>query len=92
VWSATLEILPRGKGRVRFDYRVPGVVRAANGRKHYRLVVQHQPKVHPEDLTVRLELPRIARSVRGRGWSRAGNVLVWSRKVKEDTVLEVSWR
>ena len=92
VWSATLEI-PAGKqGALAFRYRVPGVVRTVGGRTFYRLVLQRQPKVRPEMLTVRFGLPAGARGVRGPGWRRRASTLIWQRALKEDTALEVSWR
>ena len=92
VWSATLEIAPQTMGRVRLHYTVPGAVEQRRGRRVYRLVVQHQPKVRPENLTVRLALPEGADAVRARGWDRKANRLIWRRALKEDVVLEVSWR
>lgn len=93
VWSATLDIPPQKNGRVRFDYRVPGVVHTVEGRKVYRLVVQHQPKVSPEELTVNLTPPEGAEVVRAQGWRRKSDGrLVWTGAIEEDIVLEVSWR
>lgn len=92
VWSTTLEIPPEEEGAVRFDYSVPDVVRTANGRNHYRLVVQHQPKVRPETMRVELELPDGASSVDAPGWTVDGNRLTWERPLAKDKVLEVSWR
>ena len=57
VWSGTLAIPPDEDGSLTFDYRVPGVVRTVDGSRVYHLVVQHQPKVQPETLVVRLKLP-----------------------------------
>jgi hypothetical protein len=74
------------------DYRVPGVVRSAEGRKVYRLIVQHQPKVRPEELSITLTLPEGARRVHAPGWKRKGNVLEWTKPLKNDLDLEVSWQ
>jgi hypothetical protein len=100
VWSATLGdpgILPPGippqkKATFRVVYRVPDIVRTVNGRKIYRLVVQHQPKVRPELLAIDLALPPDARDVVAKGWKRDGDLLLWERLLKKDVVLEVSWR
>jgi Protein of unknown function (DUF4012) len=92
VWSTTLEIPPQEEGAVRFEYRVPDVVRTADGRKVYRLVVQRQPKVRSETLRVELTLPEGATGVDAPGWSRDAGALLWERPLNKDEVLEVSWR
>lgn len=92
VWSATLEIPPGDDGAFRVRYRVPGIVRTTGGRRTYRLLVQHQTKVRPEMLEVRVTLPDGAARVRAPGWSRDGDALVWSRPLTRDVSLEVSWR
>ncbi|HEV2756373.1 MAG TPA: DUF4012 domain-containing protein [Actinomycetota bacterium] len=92
VWSATFEIPPDQEAAMRLDYRVPGVVRSVEGRKVYRLIVQHQPKVRPEQLSVTLTLPEGARRIDAPGWKRKGNVLTWTKPLKTDLDLEVSWQ
>jgi Protein of unknown function (DUF4012) len=92
VWSATLEIPPGEDGFVRYDYRVPGVVHDRGGRSHYRLVLQHQPKVRPETLELTLELPRDATDIDAPGWKRDGRVLTRVKPLEEDMELRVSWR
>jgi hypothetical protein len=92
VWTATLEVPPEKTGAFRLGYRVPGAVRTEQGRKVYRLTVQHQPRVWPERLTITLSLPAGARDVRAPGWKREGSKLVWDRSLTEDVVLEVSWQ
>jgi hypothetical protein len=92
VWSTTLDILPEETGTVRFEYRVPGVVRTEGDRQIYRLVVQHQPKVRPETMTINLTPPSGATEIDAPGWARKGEGLVWTGPLKEDMELEVSWR
>jgi hypothetical protein len=92
VWSATLVIAPQEEGAFRVDYRVPDVVKARDDRSIYRLVVQHQPRVNTEQLSIRLALPEGARAVTARGWKRDGDVLVWEKPLNVDIELEVSWR
>lgn len=92
VWSGTLSLPPLEEGALRFDYRVPGVVRTVGGRSTYRLQVQHQPKIQPERLIIRMDLPEGASEIDAPGWKRDGDKLVWDRPLKEDIVLEVSWR
>ena len=92
VWSATLLIAPQEEGAFRVDYRVPDVVQTRHDRSRYRLVVQHQPRVNTEQLSVRLALPEGARAVTAPGWKRDGDVLVWEKPLKIDVELEVSWR
>jgi hypothetical protein len=91
VWSAAFEIGPGKSTSFRYDYRVPGVVRTVDGRRVYRLVVQHQPKVNPERLVVHIRLPEGASAVTARGFRRDGDMLVLDRIVKVDFELEVSW-
>ena len=92
VWSTTFSIPPGEEASMRLDYRIPGVVRSREGRRVYRLIVQRQPKVRPEQLGITLTLPDGARSVRAPGWKRKGGVLVWDKPVKQDLELEVSWQ
>jgi hypothetical protein len=92
VWSATLEIPPEKEGAVTFDYVVPDVVRTESGRRVYRLVVQHQPKVRDEMLDITLVLPDGAENVVAPGWEREEDELIWSRPLARDMELEVSWR
>jgi Protein of unknown function (DUF4012) len=92
VWSATLEIPAGERGAVRFDYRQPGAIVRRGPRSVYRLELQHQPKVRPEVVTVRLLLPPGATDVAAPGWRRAGPRLTWSKALTRDEQLEVSWR
>lgn len=92
VWSVALEIPPGETQAITYDYRVPGVVRTVDGRRVYRLVVQHQPKVNPERLVIRIRVPEGATELKARGFRRKGDVLVLDRVVKIDFELEVSWQ
>ena len=92
VWSVALEIPPGETQSFTYDYRVPEVVRTVDGRRVYRLVVQHQPKVNPERLVIRIRVPEGATEVKARGFRRKGDVLVLDRIVKVDFELEVSWQ
>ncbi|MGH2755004.1 MAG: DUF4012 domain-containing protein [Actinomycetota bacterium] len=92
VWSGTLVVPPDEEGSMTVDYRVPGVLRTVDDRRVYHLVVQHQPKVRPETLHVRLRLPEGAAAVKARGWKQIGDLLVWEKPLTEDLDLEVSWR
>ena len=92
VWSSTFSIPPGEEASMRLEYRVPGVVRTREGRRVYRLIVQRQPKVRPEQLAITLTLPDGARKVRAPGWKRRGDVLRWDKPLKQDLELEVSWQ
>jgi hypothetical protein len=92
VWPVALEIPFGDTQSVSYSYTVPGVVRSDGGRRVYRLVVQHQPKVRPERLVVRLHLPEGATDVRAPGWDRRGDTLVLERIQLRDLDLEVSWQ
>ncbi|HEX2195437.1 MAG TPA: DUF4012 domain-containing protein, partial [Actinomycetota bacterium] len=92
VWSSTFSIPPGEEASMRLDYRVPGVVQTRDGRRVYRLIVQRQPKVRPEQLAITLTLPDGARKVRAPGWKRKGGVLTWDEPLKQDLELEVSWQ
>ncbi|MDQ4094923.1 MAG: hypothetical protein M3174_01775, partial [Actinomycetota bacterium] len=91
VWSATLEIPPGEEASVGFDYRVPDVVREQDGRSSYTLTVQHQPRVRPETLEIRLSLPDDADAIVAPGWEREDDMLVWSKPLRSDMVLKVTW-
>ncbi|MDQ3954827.1 MAG: DUF4012 domain-containing protein, partial [Actinomycetota bacterium] len=92
VWTATVAIPPQEEGVMRFDYRVEDVVQAEEDLSVYRLVLQHQPRVRPEIMEIRLRLPEGASEVVARGFTREGDDLVWSRPLQEDLELEVSWQ
>ena len=92
VWSATLGIPPQKQGLLRFDSVVPGVVRTEKGRNVYRLVVQHQARVRPDALDVRLSLPEDATDIIAPAFERDGDELVLTKELEEDVEMEVSWR
>lgn len=92
VWTATVNIPPGEIGRFRLGYVVPDAVVEERGRRVYRLTVQRQPRVRVEQLMVRLTLPQGAADVKAKGWKRDGDQLVWDHPLKEDIVLEASWR
>lgn len=92
VWAAAFLIPVNESASVTYDYRVPGVVQTEGARRVYRLVVQHQPKVHPELMVIRFHLPEGASDVRAPGWKRRGDTLVWERSIRTDLELEVSWQ
>lgn len=92
VWTATLEIPAGEEAAVRYEYRVPAVVRARDDRSVYRLIVQSQPKVHPEELTITIALPEGASDVRAPGWQRDGDDLVWDKLLRRDMEFEISWK
>jgi hypothetical protein len=91
VWTATLQIPPGEDAAFSVDYRVPEVTRTKGNRTFYRVVVQHQPKVHPETFTISIEPPDGATRIKAPGFTRAGNTLVWERPLQRDAVLQVSW-
>ena len=92
VWSAVLEIGPQDVGAFKLSYRVPDVVSSENGRKVYRLIVQRQPKIHPQVVTIELRLPDGVTDVKASGWDREGSMLVRKVRLVADESLEVSWR
>ena len=92
VWAIAFLLPINETASVTYDYTVPGVIRTEGDRRVYRLVVQHQPKVHPHTLNVTLQLPEGARDVRAPGWRRDGDTLVLERLQTRDLELEVSWK
>ena len=92
VWPVAFELPLGDTAGVSYTYEVPGVVRSTEGRRVYRLVVQHQPKVNPERMIVRIHLPAGADGVEAPGFKREGDVLVLERTVRRDMELEVSWQ
>jgi hypothetical protein len=92
-WPVTMEADPGETVEANFEYRVPGIVRTKNGRSVYRLVVQHQPKVRPEWMDIRLQLPNGASDVKLEGWKKDGSGgIFWAGQLNEDMTLEVSWQ
>ncbi|MFN2594012.1 MAG: DUF4012 domain-containing protein [Actinomycetota bacterium] len=93
VWSGTLEIAPDKDGSIGYDYRVPSVVRTIGNRSVYRVVLQHQAKLHPETMDVTLALPTGATQISAPGWKKiSASELEWTHLLNKDTTLEVSWR
>ena len=92
VWSATLQIPPLQSAAFELRYKSPDVVRTVDGRRVYRLVLQHQPKVRADEVRLQITLPDGAADVRARGFKREGDVLVWDHPLNRDIELEVSWR
>jgi hypothetical protein len=91
VWTATLQVPPGKSASFRVGYKTPGALRTNGDRSIYRLLLQHQPKVHAETTQVRIELPEDATKVAAPGFKRSGDSLVWVRSLQRDTVLQVSW-
>jgi hypothetical protein len=93
VWSATMQIPAQKEGSLAFTYRVPAAVRRRGDRSVYRLVLQHQPTVRAQDMTVRLQLPAGATGVKAPGFiQKSAGVWVWHHQLDRDTVLAVSWK
>ncbi len=92
VWSTVLQIPPQETGAVDLEYITPNVVRKADGRMQYRLVIQQQPKIYPETLRLSLRLPDGARRIEAKGFQKRDGRLVLEKKLKEDLILEVSWQ
>jgi hypothetical protein len=91
VWSGTLDIPPGREAAMTMTYSVPEAVQTKGGRSTYKLVLQHQPGVHPPHMTVTIHLPRGARKVSAPGFERRADTLVWDRPMNKDLVLRVSW-
>jgi Protein of unknown function (DUF4012) len=92
VWSGTLQIPPRESGSFEVGYRSPGAVFKQKGRSVYRLVVQRQPKINPQQVLIQLNLPSGASNIKARGFKKEGRTLTLERELRMDTILEVSWR
>jgi hypothetical protein len=92
VWSVALEIPVGDTQTLTYGYRVQNVVRTVGARRVYRLVIQHQPKVNPERLVIRIRVPEGAEGVTAKGFLRRGDVLVLDRIVNKDFEVEVSWK
>lgn len=101
VWSAVLGdpsnsppgMSPATTASFKLRYRVPGVIDTSGPRSVYRLVLQHQPKAHPETVEIHLRLPGSATDVEAKGWTRSDEAtLVFEGALNDDMTLEVSWR
>jgi hypothetical protein len=87
-----MQIPAQQQGVFHVTYKVPGVVQKRGARSVYRLVLQHQPKVRPETVTVTLLLPPGAAKVKAPGFTRRNGALVWQHTLTKDEVLTASWQ
>lgn len=92
VWSATMQIPVEEEASFGVDYEVPNVVQTRGDTKLYRLAIQRQPRVRPQELAIRLQVPEGATKIHAQGFKRDGRVLTYERLLLKDTLLEVSWR
>jgi hypothetical protein len=67
-----------------------GVVVSRGAGNVYRLTIQHQPRIAPADLRIRVTLP-VGATIRDapRGWIVSGNVLTLKTKLTRDLVQEI---
>ena len=82
--------IPRGRSQTLvYRYTVPDAVRQIPGGRVYRLVVQHQPLVHPATFTVHVVLPPGSK-VRGpAGWTVRGSVATFHALLTRDLTLYI---
>jgi hypothetical protein len=91
VFMAAISVRPDRARAVRFDYSVPGVIRSNDGRKVYRLTVQHQPLLNPAELTVNVRLPDDAVVLSAPGWTVNGNEATLKVVLTRDLVTEITF-
>ena len=93
VFTKIITAWPGHPGTLRFRYTIPNVIRNTRDGKLYRLTVQHQPLVHPVDLTVHLVLPD-GSTVTGTdaGWTVRGSEATFRAPITRDLRTTVAYR
>jgi hypothetical protein len=91
VFLAVAGVAPDRARSVRFDYSVPAVVRSIDGRKVYRLTIQHQPLLNSAELTVNVRLPDGSTIRSAPGWTVDGNEATLNLVLTRDLVTEITF-
>ncbi|HEX9376598.1 MAG TPA: hypothetical protein VGB19_10220, partial [Actinomycetota bacterium] len=93
VFTKIITAWPGHPGTLRFRYTIPNVIRNTRDGRLYRLTVQHQPLVHPVDLTVHLVLPD-GSTVTGTdaGWTVRGSEATFRAPITRDLRTTVAYR
>jgi hypothetical protein len=90
VFARILEARPGKATTLRLEYSMVGVVVSRGAGNLYRLTIQHQPRIAPADLRVRVTLPAGATIHHApRGWIVKGNVLTLTTKLTRDLVQDI---
>ena len=91
VLTQTIPASPGRPGVLVYRYTVPGVVVHTPSGDVYRLTIQHQPTVLPQQLTVNLTLPTGAVISSAPGWRFGGNVATLRLSLTRDTATQVTF-
>ena len=90
IFIQTIDAWPGHPGVLTLGYTVPNVVeRMPDGRRVYRLTVQHQPLINDAQLTVKVTLPKGATVSSAPGWKIDGRVATLQRTLTRDFVAEI---
>jgi uncharacterized protein DUF4012 len=90
VFARILEARPGKATTMRLEYSTAGVVDSSGAGNIYRLAIQHQPRITPADLRIRVTLPA-GTAIREvpRGWIVKGNVLTLETQLTRDVAQEI---
>jgi uncharacterized protein DUF4012 len=89
VLTQTIDARPGRPTTLTYRYGVPAAIEEARGQRVYRLVLQHQPLVHPAIVVARLVLPEGATVISAPGWTVAGRTVTLRTTLSRDLVTEV---
>ncbi len=93
VFTKIITAWPGHPGTLRLRYAIPNVIRNTRDGKVYRLTVQHQPLVHPVDLTVHLILPDGSTvTSTNAGWTVHGSEATLRAPITRDFTTAVTYR
>jgi lipopolysaccharide/colanic/teichoic acid biosynthesis glycosyltransferase len=82
LFGVTLDLAPGQERRVAFRYRLPDAL--VDGR--YELTMQNQATVHPDDVSVDVQVPRAGTKGARTGFA-PGGTLAWQGSVQAETLL-----
>jgi hypothetical protein len=78
---------------IRYQYRVPGVVKTTAEGKVYTLTVQHQPMINAQRLVVHVHLPKGSDIVSlDKGWAASGDTITYTGVVTRDFTTSIVFR
>jgi hypothetical protein len=90
VFARILVARPGNATTMRMEYSMVGVVGSSGAGNLYRLTIQHQPRIAPAYLRVRVTLPA-GTTIRHlpHGWTVKGNVLTLQTQLTRDMVQDI---
>jgi len=90
VFSRKVSVVPGSPLQLDFGYRVPRVIFPTSQGRVYQLTIQHQPMVHPVELTVTVTLPKgSVPKTAGPGWTVNENGATFHAVLSKDLVTQL---